>query len=438
MTELVIRGGRIVDSTGSRRADVLTRGDVVVAVGPDIDVPRRAKVLDAARCVVAPGLVDLHAHLREPGGEQAESVETGARAAALGGYTAVVAMPNTDPPTDGAAVVQHVLDLGAKAAIDVAVAGAITVGRQGERLAPMAEMAALGVRLFTDDGNGVQDAQLMRRAMEYATALDVTLAEHCEVASLAAGGQMNEGEWSSRLGMAGIPAEAEELMAHRDIVLARLTGASLHLLHLSTAGSVALVRAARESGLPVTAEVTPHHLCLTDADVAGYDPVFKVNPPLRTRADVEAVRAGIASGVIDAIATDHAPHTQEAKEAPFEDAPPGMTGLETAIGVALTELVGRGEPAEAPPSASLESVLAAMSWRPAAIAGLLSDHGGPVAPGERANLCVIDPSATWVVDPEHMASRARNTPYAGRRLTGRVRHTVYRGEAVVIDGEAQR
>lgn len=429
----------MVDSTGSRPADVVIKGDVIVAVGPGLEASRRTRVLDASGCVVAPGLVDIHTHLREPGGEQAECVETGARAAALGGYTAVVAMPNTDPPADSAAVVQHVLDLGSTAPVDVAVAGAITIGRRGEQLAPMAEMAALGVRIFTDDGAGVQDPQVMRRAMEYATALDVTLAEHCEVSSLAGHGHMNEGEWSSRLGLPGIPAEAEELMAHRDIVLARLTGASLHLLHLSTAGSAALVASARQAGVQVTAEVAPHHLCLTEAEVAGYDPLFKVNPPLRTRSDVDALRQALVAGTVDAVATDHAPHTQEAKEAPFEQAPPGMTGLETALGVLLTELMPaerkRGQRGQ---QLSLEALLGAMSWRPAGIAGLASEHGGPVAPGERANLCVIDPTATWVVDPDRMASRARNTPYAGRRLTGRVRHTIHRGETVVMDGEAQR
>jgi dihydroorotase len=427
--ELVVRGGLVVDATGERRADVAVADGAIVAVGPEIEPSSDAMVLDAGGCVVAPGLVDLHAHLREPGREEAERVESGARAAALGGYTAVVAMPNTEPPIDSVAVVRQVLDLGATAAADVAVAGAITVGREGERLAPLAEMAALGVRLFTDDGTGVQDARLMRRALEYASALDVVLAQHCEDARLAAGGQMHEGEWSSRLGVPGIPAAAEELMVHRDISLARLTGARVHFLHLSTATSVAMVEAAKAEGLPISAEAAPHHLCLTDAELAGYDPVFKVNPPLRGPSDVAAVRAGLASGAIDAIATDHAPHPQEAKEAPFDAAPPGMIGLETALAVALTELGG---------VLPVAAILALLCWRPARIAGLSADHGGPVAPGASANLCVIDPTATWVVDPGRMASQSRNTPFGGRRLNGRVRHTVYRGEPVVIDGEAQR
>jgi dihydroorotase len=419
----------VVDATGQRRVDVAVADGAVVAVEPQLEPSSDALVLDAGGCVVAPGLVDLHTHLREPGREEAERVESGARAAALGGYTAVVAMPNTEPPIDSVAVVRQVLDLGATAAADVAVAGAITVGRDGERLAPLAEMAALGVRLFTDDGTGVQDARLMRRALEYASALDVVLAQHCEEARLAAGGQMHEGEWSSRLGVPGIPAAAEELMVHRDISLARLTGGRMHFLHLSTAASVAMVEAAKAEGLPVSAEAAPHHLCLTDAELAGYDPLFKVNPPLRGPSDVAAVRAGLAGGALDAIATDHAPHPQEAKEAPFDAAPPGMIGLETALAVALTELED---------CMSIGAILALLSWRPARIAGLSTEHGGPVVTGASANLCVIDPRATWVVDPAAMASRSRNTPFAGRRLTGRVRHTVYHGEPVVIDGEAQR
>jgi dihydroorotase len=416
----------VVDATGTRRADVLVRGGTVMAVEEGLDAGT-ARVLDAGGALVAPGLVDLHTHLREPGREEAETVETGARAAALGGYTAVVAMPNTEPAIDSAGVVRQVLELGRPAPCDVRVAGAITVGRAGERLSPMAEMAALGVRIFTDDGAGVQDGRLMRRALEYATALGVTLAQHCEDEALAAGGHMHEGEWSSRLGLPGVPAEAEELMVMRDVALCRLTGARVHFLHLSTAGSLAIVAAARAQGLPVTAEVAPHHFTLTHAEVAGFDTVFKVNPPLRTEADVAAVKQALAAGTVDAIATDHAPHPQEAKEAPFDQAPPGMLGLETALALALTEL-------DLPP----ERVLALLSWQPAAIAGLAGEHGGPVAEGAPANLCVIDPSVAWVVEPHRLASRSRNTPYAERKLRGRVRHTILGGEPVVVDGEAQR
>jgi dihydroorotase len=424
---VLIRGGRVLDATGEREADVLVSGGVVGAVGAGLDVPAGAAVLDAAGCVVAPGLVDLHAHLRQPGREEAETVETGARAAALGGYTAIVAMPNTEPPIDCASAVREVLALGAAATCDVRVAGAITKGRLGRELAPLGEMADLGVRLFTDDGAGVQDVRLMRRALEYASALGVTLGQHCEDETLAAGGHMHEGSWSSRLGIPGMPAEAEELMVARDIALVRLTGGRVHFLHLSTAGSVAAVRAAKAEGLAVTAEAAPHHFTLTDAAVAGYDTVFKVNPPLRTATDVEAVKAGLGDGTIDAIATDHAPHAQEDKEVPFDEARPGMLGLETALALAVGEL-----------DLPLAAVWALLSWQPARIAGLETSHGGPVVAGRPANLCVFDPAQTWVVDPDALASRSRNTPYAGRKLTGKVRHTVLRGEPVVIDGAVQR
>ena len=424
---LVIRGGEVLDETGRRRADVAVRGEHITAVDPDIEAGAGVAVLDASGCVVVPGFVDLHTHLRQPGREEAETVETGSRAAARGGYTAVVAMPNTEPAIDCAAVVREVRALGAVALCEVEVAAAITVGRQGRQLAPLAELAELGVRLFTDDGTGVQDARLMRRALEYAGVLGVRLAQHCEDAVLAEGGHMHEGAWSSRLGIAGIPAEAEELMVLRDIALSRMTGAPVHFLHLSTAGSVAMVGAAKAQGLPVSAEAAPHHFTLTDAAAASFDPVFKVNPPLRTDADVAAVKRGLADGTIDAIATDHAPHTQQAKEAPWDEAPPGMLGLETALGLALTEL-----------DLPLEAVIGLLSWRPARLAGIAERHGGPVAAGGWANLAVIDPSESWVVDPAALSSRSRNTPYAGKRLTGRVRHTVCRGEAVVVGGAAQR
>jgi dihydroorotase len=376
---------------------------------------------------VAPGLVDLHAHLRQPGREEAETVETGARAAALGGFTCVLAMPNTDPPVDSAGVAREVLELGRDACCDVRTSAAITVGRQGAQLTPMAELAALGVRFFTDDGNGVQDGRLMRRALEYARGLGVTLAQHCEDDVLAAGGAMHEGAWSSRLGIPGQPAEAEELMVMRDIALARLTGGRVHFQHLSTRRSVELVAAAKAGGLPVSCEATPHHFTLTDESCASYDPVFKVNPPLRTEGDVAAVRTGLASGVIDCIATDHAPHPQEDKEQPFDQAPPGMLGLETALALALTHL-----------DLPIVDLLALLSWRPAALLGAADRHGGPIEAGRPANLCVVDPAATWTVDPAALASRSRNTPYAGMTLTGRVRHTLLAGEPVVVDGEAQR
>jgi dihydroorotase len=428
MTSIAIRGGTVVDATGERRADVLVDDGRIAAVVAEGDGDVRADVdLNAGGCLVAPGLVDVHTHLRQPGQEEAETVETGARAAALGGYTCILAMPNTTPPVDSAGVAREVLDLGRGACCEVRTSGAITVGRAGARLAPMAELAALGVRFFTDDGAGVQDGRLMRRALEYARGLGVTVAEHCEDEVLAAGGAMHEGAWSARLGVPGQPAEAEEVMVMRDIALARLTGARVHFQHLSTRRSVALVAAAKAEGLAVTCEVTPHHLTLTDERCASYDPVFKVNPPLRTAADVAAVREGLAAGTVDCIATDHAPHAPETKEQPFDQAPPGMLGLETALGLALTHL-----------DLPAADVLALLSWRPAAIIGADDAHGGPVAEGRPAHLCVIDPAATWTVDPDRLASRSRNTPYAGMELRGRVRHTVLAGEAVVVDAEAQR
>ncbi|HET6954509.1 MAG TPA: dihydroorotase [Acidimicrobiales bacterium] len=427
MKSLVIRGGELVDATGSRRADVLVEDGRIAAVTGDGSSLAADLTLDAGGCVVAPGLVDLHTHLRQPGKEEAETVETGARAAALGGFTCVLAMPNTTPAIDSAGVAREVLDLGRDAVCDVRAAAAITVGRAGTQLAPLAELAALGVRFFTDDGSGVQDGRLMRRALEYARGLGVTLAQHCEDEVLAAGGAMHEGAVSSRLGLPGQPPEAEEVMVMRDIALARLTGARVHFQHLSTGRSVALVAAAKAEGLPVTCEATPHHFTLTDERCSSYDPVFKVNPPLRPAADVAAVRAGLASGTVDCIATDHAPHAPETKEQPFDQAPPGMLGLETALALALTQL-----------DLPLAEVLALLSWRPAAIVGAGDEHGGPVVAGRPANLCVVDPAATWTVDADRLASRSRNTPYAGMTLTGRVRHTVLHGEAVVIDAEAQR
>ncbi|MGB3054871.1 MAG: dihydroorotase [Acidimicrobiales bacterium] len=421
---IVIKGGTVIDASGERVADVVVVDGVVKAVGPDLSADR---TLDAAGCIVAPGLVDVHTHLREPGKEEAETVETGARGAALGGYTAVLAMPNTTPAIDSAAVVRQVLELGRTAPCDVYTSGAITVGRAGEQLAPMAEMAELGVKVFTDDGAGVQDNRLMRRAMEYAVGLGVALAQHCEDDALCGGGHMHEGEWSARLGIAGQPAEAEELMVMRDIALARLTGCRIHFQHMSTARSVAMIRDALAAGLPVTAEATPHHFTLTHAECASYDPVFKVNPPLRTAADVDALRAGLADGTIATIATDHAPHTPESKELPFDQAPPGMLGLETALALALTEL-----------DMPVGQVLAALSWNPARVAGVEDRHGRPIAAGEPANLCVFDPEATWTVRADAMASRSRNTPYEGREVRGKVRHTLLHGEPVVMAGEPQR
>lgn len=422
---LVITGGTLLDQSGERAGDLAIEDGRIVQVGSGLtgDV-----VLDASRCIVSPGFVDLHVHLREPGKEEAETIETGSRGAALGGFTAVVAMPNTDPAQDSVAVVEFVRAQGERAGLcEVLPSGCITIGRAGERLAPFGELAAAGVRIFTDDGNGVQDAQLMRRALEYAGPLGITLAQHCETASLTKGAVMHEGSCCSRLGLPGWPALAEELMVFRDIELVRITGVPMHFLHLSTARSVALVRAAKAEGLPITAEATPHHFSLTDEELSGYDAVFKVNPPLRTPVDIEAIKAGLADGTIDAIATDHAPHAPHTKEAPLDQAPPGMLGLETALGVCLAEL-----------DMPLIDIVAALSWKPAAIAGVGDRHGRPLSVGEPANITVFDRNLEWGVVPAKLASKSRNTPFVGRRLRGKVRHTVFNGTPVVIDGSATR
>ena len=428
---VVLRGGRIIDADGERTLDVEVGDDgLISAVGSGL---RGDLKLDASGCVISPGFVDLHAHLREPRQEEAQTIETGARGGSLGGYTALVAMPNTDPTIDCVAVVEQVRALGRLSTCEIVASAAMTVGRAGDDMAPMGELADAGVGIFTDDGTGLQDPRLIRRIMEYSTGLTrrlgrpVVLAQHCEVSALSAGGFMHEGEWSSRLGIPGQPAEAEELMVMRDIALVRLTGARMHFQHLSTASSVAMVRRAKAAGLPVTAEATTHHFTLTDAACASYDPVFKVHPPLRTDSDLAAVRAGLADGTVDAVATDHAPHAPHTKEQTFDEAPPGMLGLETAFALTLGES-----------GLDLPEVLAVWAWRPAAIAGIADRHGAVVVPGAPANLCVVDPDETWTVSGAAMASRSHNTPYEGRTLRGRVRHTVCAGEPVVIDGEAQR
>ncbi len=432
MTTTAFRGGTVVDQAGERTVDVVVddRTGLISALsdGAEADVS-----VDAEGCLVLPGFVDLHSHLRQPGNEAAETIETGSRAAALGGFTAVVAMPNTTPCMDSAAVIAEVLDYAKSALCEVKPSAAITIGRDGEVLAPMGELIELGVRMFTDDGTGVQDDQLMRRALEYAGSLvvddgtSIVLSQHCEVTALSQGGVMHEGAWSSRLGLPGQPAEAEELMVMRDIALSRLTGVPVHMQHLSTAGSVALVRAAKAEGHPVTAEATPHHFTLTDAECASYDPVFKVHPPLRTQSDVEAIRAGLADGTIDAIATDHAPHTPDSKEQPFDQAPPGMLGLETAYALANTEL-----------GLSNQQLVNLLSTAPARIGGLADRHGGPIDVGRPANLAIVDPNHRWTIDRSELASLANNTPFHSREVTGKVRHTVFGGEAVVVDGRATR
>ena len=432
MTTYLIKGGRLLDPAGDRdeTADLVVAGGLIEQIGRGLTPSDDAEVVDAHGCVVAPALVDLHTHVREPGREDEETIVSASAAAAAGGYAAICAMPNTDPVADSAAVVEKVWALGREAGlVDVRVAGALSRNLEGRKMADIGEMARsfARVRLFTDDGNGVQDALFARRAMEYLVAFDAIYAEHCEDAALAADGQMNEGERSAALGLRGVPAEAEELMAARDIALARLTGCRLHLLHVSCAGTVDLVRRAKAEGVRVTAEATPHHFTLTDEALEGYDPNAKVSPPLRTERDRAAVIAGLADGTIDAIATDHAPHAHEEKDQEFSYAPPGMVGLETALALAVTELVD-------PKHLSLADVVTRMSTTPARILRL-KDHGGPLEPGRPAHLVVFDPAVAWTVDPAEFNSKSRNTPIGGRRVKGKVRHTFYDGRLTVRDGE---
>jgi dihydroorotase len=430
-TDLLLRAARVVDPASGRDevADVWVRGGEIEAIGLDLSTPP-IEVLECAGLIVAPGLVDLHTHLRQPGHEHKETVETGTRAAALGGYTAITAMANTDPVADHAAVVHEVRDLAASYGLaDVFPVGAITKGLAGESLAEMGELVEAGVRMFSDDGRCVPNARILRNALNYAKAfpVEVVIADHAEDDALVEGGLMHEGLRSASLGLAGRPAEAEEIAVARDLALARSTGGRLHLCHLSTARAVDQVRRAKTEGVRVTAEVTPHHLTFTDDDLITYDTNLKVNPPLRTAEDRQALCVGLADGTIDAVATDHAPHAIEEKESEFDHAPPGTIGLETALSVVLTQLV---EPGLLPLSRALE----ALSTAPAKILGL-ADHGGPIEPGRPANLVVFDPEATWAVEPP-FASSARNSAFLGRTLRGRVVHTFLRGVPTVLDGKA--
>jgi dihydroorotase len=425
----LIKGAR---PYGGDPADILIKDGRIAAIGESLSATG-ADVVEAAGLIALPGLVDLHTHLREPGREDAETVETGSRAAALGGFTAVHAMANTDPVADTAGVVEQVWRLGEQAGlVDVVPVGAVTVGLKGERLAELGAMAdsAARVRVFSDDGHCVSDPALMRRALEYVKALDGVVAQHAEEPRLTAGAQMHEGDRSARLGLTGWPAAAEEAIIARDVLLAGHVGARLHVCHVSTAGSVEILRWAKGRGVQVTAEVTPHHLLLTDACAESYDPVFKVNPPLRTDEDVAALRAGLADGTIDAVATDHAPHAVEDKESEWSQARPGMLGLEQALSVVVETMVETG-------LLDWAGVADRMSVRPAAI-GRLAGHGRPLAPGEPANLLLLDPATRATVDPAALASRSRNSPYAGRELPGRVVATFLRGVPTVLDGKAQR
>ncbi|HEX5119354.1 MAG TPA: dihydroorotase [Pseudonocardiaceae bacterium] len=428
MTTVVLRGVRPYgegDPVDLRIAD-----GVIDEIGPGLSGD---EVIDATGQIVLPGFVDLHTHLREPGREDAETIESGSAAAALGGFTAIFAMANTDPVADNAVVVEHVWRRGAEVGlVDVRPVGAVTVGLAGERLAELGTMArsAAGVRFFSDDGHCVADPLVMRRALEYSKAIGGVIAQHAEEPRLTVGAQANEGEQAARLGLAGWPAAAEEAIVARDCLLAGTVGARLHVCHVSTAGTAELVGWAKARGVEVTAEVTPHHLLLTDDRLADYDPVNKVNPPLRTRADVAALRAALADGVIDCVATDHAPHAPQDKDCEWASARPGMLGLQTALPVVALAMVRTG-------LLDWRGVARVLSERPADIGGL-PDQGRPIAAGEPANLAVVDPDAAWTVRGQDLASIADNTPFAGMTMPARVVTTISRGRITAHDGRIRR
>jgi dihydroorotase len=434
-SNLLIKGARLYGEGDP--VDLLLSDGVISEIGPDIGAglenPDDTEVIEADGLVVLPGFVDLHTHLREPGGEDAETIETGSAAAALGGFTAVFAMPNTDPVADNAVIVEHVHRRGAEVGlVDVHPVGAVTVGLAGERLAELGTMAAsgAGVRMFSDDGHCVHDPVLMRRALEYATALDVVIAQHAEDPRMTDGAQAHEGAVAARLGLAGWPAAAEETIVARDCALARDAGAALHVCHVSSARTIEVLRAAKAAGVRVSAEVTPHHLLLTDAVLTSYDPVNKVNPPLRTGSDTAAMRTALAEGVIDCVATDHAPHPAQAKDCEWAAARPGMLGLQTALSVLVHTMVEPG-------LLDWRGVARVLSERPAEIAGL-PDQGRPLAVGEPATLTLVDPDAQWTVRGAKLASLASNTPYEGMRLPAQVVATVLRGRITARDGDIRK
>jgi dihydroorotase len=425
---ILIRGGRVVDPSRGvdEVADIFLADGKVQAHGRDLGRPDDALVLDAGGKIVAPGLIDVHVHLREPGQEDLETVATGAMAAAAGGFSAVCAMPNTDPVTDNQAAVGFIVSQAQRAEkARVYPIGAISLGPKGQQLAEFGELVGAGAVAVSDDGRPVASSHLMRTALEYARTFGIPVADHCEEPTLAAGGAMHEGIVSTRLGLKGIPAAAEEIMVARDILLAELTGGHIHLCHMSTRGSVELIRRAKDRGVRVTAEACPHHFTLTHEACEGYNTNAKMNPPLREPEDREAIRQGLKDGTIDVICTDHAPHHYDAKEREFDDAPNGIIGLETALGLAVTELVESG-------LLSLPELVLRMSVLPAKIFNLA---GGTLAAGAPADVVVLDPAARWVVDPEAFYSKSRNTPFGGRELRGRADATIVRGRVVFQRGD---
>jgi dihydroorotase len=423
MRPILIRGGRVVDPSRNVDgiADVYLEGGTVAAVGRDIGSPEEALVLEAAGKIVAPGLIDLHVHLREPGQEELETVASGAMAAAAGGFSAVCAMPNTDPVTDNQAAIGFIVSQAQRASkARVYPIGAISLGQRGQQLAEFGELVGAGAVAVSDDGKPVVSSHLMRTALEYARTFGIPVADHCEDPTLSAGGAMHEGIVSTRLGLKGIPAAAEEIMVARDILLAEHTGGHIHLCHMSTRGSVELIRRAKDKNIRVTAEACPHHFTLTHESCEGYDTNAKMNPPLREPEDREAIRQALRDGTIDTICTDHAPHHYDTKERAFDDAPNGIIGLETALGLAITELVETG-------LVTIPQLIERMSTRPAKIFNL---QGGTLAPGSPADVLIADPKARWAVDPTTFFSKSRNTPFGGRQLTGRPEVTIVRGQVV--------
>ena len=421
MRPLLLKGGRVIDPSRNADdvADVLLEDGRIAAVGRNVGTPDGAEVLDVQGRVVAPGLVDVHVHLREPGQEDLETIATGSASAVAGGFTSICAMPNTDPVCDNQGVVGFVIAQAQRAAkARVYPIGAVTLGQKGQQLAEFGELVGAGAVAVSDDGKPVATAHMMRTALEYAKTFGIPVADHCEDMSLATGGAMHEGIVSTRMGLKGIPAAAEEVMVARDILLAELTGGHVHLCHMSTRGSVELIRRAKERGIRVTAEACPHHFSLTHEACVGYNTNAKMNPPLREAEDVDAIREGLKDGTIDCVATDHAPHHYDAKEREFDDAPNGIIGLETALGLSITELVGRG-------LLTLPQLLYRMSTAPARIFNL---PAGTLATGAPADLVVIDPGVKWTVQPETFLSKSRNTPFAGRELTGRAELTIVRGQ----------
>jgi dihydroorotase len=425
---ILIRGGRVLDPSRNTDevADLYLADGKVQSLGRDLGSPDDAIVLDATDKVVAPGLIDVHVHLREPGQEDVETVASGAMAAAAGGFSAVCAMPNTDPVTDNQAAVGFIVSQAQRAEkARVYPIGAISLGQKGQQLAEFGELVGAGAVAVSDDGKPVVSSHLMRTALEYARTFGIPVADHCEEPTLASGGVMHEGLVSTRLGLKGIPAAAEEIMVARDILLAELTGGHVHLCHMSTRGSVELIRRAKEKGIRVTAEACPHHFTLTHEACEGYNTNAKMNPPLREPEDREAIRHALREGTIDVICTDHAPHHYDAKEREFDDAPNGIIGLETALGLAVTELVDGG-------LLSLRDLVLRMSVEPARIFNLT---GGTLAPGAAADVVILDPAARWTVRPETFFSKSRNTPFGGRELRGRAETTVVRGRVVYQRGD---